>query len=149
MSIESSAPTESHAFQLPIRVYYEDTDAIGVVYYANYLKFCERARTEWLRRMGFDQQRLQAERGLAFVVRSVQADFLGSAELDDQIVVATRIARLGGASVSFAQHIERPTAAGGTEVLFRATVLVACIDRAAKKPAPIPPDIRAKMKTSP
>ena len=78
----SDTPASSQNFTLPVRVYYEDTDAGGVVYYANYLKFCERARTEWLRTLGFSQQKLLDEQALAFVVRSVQADYLASARLD-------------------------------------------------------------------
>lgn len=140
----AARPATSPAFRLPIRVYYEDTDAIGVVYYANYLKFCERARTEWLRAYGFDQQRLMAQQGLAFVVRSVQADFLAGAELDDQLEVLTHIERLGGASVVFRQQVLR-----GEDLLFSAAVVVACIDRAAKKPAPIPKDIRARLSGKP
>ena len=131
------------AHRLPIRVYYEDTDAGGVVYYANYLKFAERARTEWLRQTGFNQGALQAERGLIFVVRSVQADYLRGAGLDDQLEVVTRIERVGGASVVFSQNVEK-----GGEVLFQARITIACVDWNSKKPAPIPQDIRDLMEAS-
>ena len=99
----SEPQASSQPFTLPVRVYYEDTDAGGVVYYANYLKFCERARTEWLRTLGVSQQALIDEQGLAFVVRSVQADYLASARLDDALEVVTRVAMLRRASLLFEQ----------------------------------------------
>ena len=86
---ESDAQASQQPFTLPVRVYYEDTDAGGVVYYANYLNFCERARTEWLRTLGVSQQALIDEQGLGFVVRSVQADYLAPARLDDSLIVVT------------------------------------------------------------
>lgn len=129
------------AHRLPVRVYYEDTDAAGVVYYANYFKFCERGRTEWLRQGGFDQAQLKAERELAFVVRRAAGDFLIPAELDDALEIHTRIAKLGRASIDFDQQIMR-----GELVLFRAQVSVACVNWAVRKPAPIPEDIRNAMK---
>ena len=95
------------SFVLPVRVYYEDTDAAGVVYYANYLRFCERARTEWLRALGFEQQAMMTSAGTGFVVRSVQADYLAPARLDDALEVVTRIATLRRASLLFDQAIRR------------------------------------------
>lgn len=134
-----SSPQQTH--RLPIRVYYEDTDAAGVVYYANYFKFCERARTEWLRGGGFDQARLKAERHIVFVVSSVQGDYLAGAELDDSLEIVTHIEKLGRASIVFAQQVERQG-----QTLFRARVTVACVDWRQRKPAPIPEDIRETMK---
>ncbi len=125
---------------LPVRVYYEDTDAAGVVYYANYLKYCERGRTEWLRGMGFDQSRLLADRGLVFVVRSVQADYLKPALLDDQLEVVTRIDKLSRASVTFGQVIQRDGL-----ILFDAQINVACVDWNERRPTPIPADIRQQF----
>lgn len=142
--MNAASPPTRPPHRLSIRVYYEDTDAIGVVYYANYLKFCERARTEWLRGHGFNQHNLAAERGLAFVVRSVKADFLAGAELDDQLDILTHIERLAGASIVFRQQVRR-----NEVVLFTADVTIACIDRSAKKPAPIPKDIRAQLQGAP
>ena len=124
----------------PVRVYYEDTDAAGVVYYANYLKFCERARTEWLRALGFEQQSLRDERGTVFVVRSVSADYLASAVLDDALTVETHVAEIGRAKLVFAQKILR-----GEDVLFESKVGVVCVDWSKKKPASIPDDIRALL----
>ena len=123
----------SPSFTLAVRVYYEDTDAAGVVYYANYLRFCERARTEWLRELGVGQQALRDAAGLAFVVRSVKADYLRAARLDDALEVTTRISALRGASLLFEQDVQR---AG--QLLFSAQVLVVCIDHRRQKPAPIP-----------
>ena len=141
---QSKAAAAQRVHTLPIRVYYEDTDAAGVVYYANYLKFAERARTEWLRQTGFNQAALLADRGLVFVVRSVQADYLRGASLDDQLEVLTRIERIGGASVIFSQNVEK-----GGEVLFQARITIACVDWNRKKSAPIPRDIRAQMEAMP
>ena len=121
------------SFILAVRVYYEDTDAAGVVYYANYLRFCERARTEWLRELGIGQQTLMASDDIAFVVRSVKADYLRAARLDDTLEVVTRIAALRGASLLFEQDIRRDG-----QLLFSAQVLVVCIDHRRQKPAPIP-----------
>lgn len=128
-----TAPPGSSSSILALRVYYEDTDAAGVVYYANYLRFCERARTEWLRELGIGQQALMASDGIAFVVRSVKADYLRAARLDDTLEVVTRIAALRGASLLFEQDIRRDG-----QLLFSAQVLVVCIDHRRQKPAPIP-----------
>lgn len=137
------APVEGSAlFSLPVRVYYEDTDAGGVVYYANYFKFCERARTEVLRTAGFEQKRLLDEQDILFVVRAVQADYLRPAVLDDQLVVGTAVNKLGHASLIFAQQIR----CNGT-LIFEAHVTIACIRHSTKRPAPIPPAVRALFAT--
>ena len=127
-------------FLLPVRVYYEDTDAAGIVYYANYLRFCERARTECLRALGVEQTRLAAETGRVFVVRSVQADYLAPAALDDQLVVRTTLERLRGASVVFRQRILRDE-----RLLFEAAVGVACMDVTSRRAAPIPAALRTQL----
>ena len=138
----SEPQASSQPFTLPIRVYYEDTDAGGVVYYANYLKFCERARTEWLRTLGVSQQALIDEQGLAFVVRSVQADYLASARLDDALEVVTRVAMLRRASILFEQQIMR-----GQELLFTTRVLLASIDLHRQKPVAIPASLHALLES--
>lgn len=130
------------ASRYSLRVYYEDTDAGAVVYYANYLKFCERARTEWLRQLGVAQSSLLAERGLAFMVRRLNAEFIAPARLDDALDVFTRVARVAGASVVFAQRVER---AG--RPLFECEVTVACVDIARGRPVPIPADLRSLFAT--
>ncbi len=138
----SSLPTASPGFVLPVRVYYEDTDAAGVVYYANYLRFCERARTEWLRGLGFEQQRLMADTGLAFVVRSVQAEYLSPARLDDALQLVTRVVETRGASLAFEQQVLR-----NGELLFDSRILIACVDTLRQRPAPIPPELRARIQS--
>jgi acyl-CoA thioester hydrolase len=129
-------------FVLPVRVYYEDTDAAGVVYYANYLRYIERARTEWLRALGFEQAELAQGRGIAFAVRSLSAEYLKPARLDDRLDIVSEIDTVGRAQVVFAQRAER-----GGEALFAATVRVVCIDALRLKAAAIPYDIRSRIET--
>jgi acyl-CoA thioester hydrolase len=128
----SSPPSYSHAYS----VYWEDTDAGGVVYYANYLKFMERCRTEWLRAMGVDQQLLRAQRNLQFVVVNVAVDFLRPAVLHDEILVTAQLERLGGATIHFKQTIMR-----GDEQLIDASTRVACLDSGTLKARAIPKDL--------
>src|SRR5271170_5418888 len=104
------------------RIYWEDTDAGGVVYYANYLKFMERCRTEWLRALGIDQLRLRMERQLQFAIVNVVVDFLRPAVLDDEIVVTAELIRLTGAAIAFKQTIWR-----GATQLIDASTRVACL----------------------
>ncbi len=125
------------AFRLPMRVYYEDTDAGGVVYYANYLKYLERARTEWLRAAGYEQTKVAAERGLLFVVRTVSIDYRAPARLDDQLDVTALVERVGRASVDFAQSVECDAAE-----LCRARVSVACLDAETFRPRVLPADLK-------
>ena len=128
-------------FFWPVRVYYEDTDAGGVVYYANYLRFLERARTELLRSLGFGQAVLAEQAGIAFAVRSLNAEFLKPARLDDQLEVSTGIESLGRAQAVFEQRIER---AG--ETLLTARVRLACLDLARGRATAIPDDIHEAFK---
>jgi acyl-CoA thioester hydrolase len=128
-------------FSLPVRVYYEDTDAGGVVYYANYLCFLERARTELLRTLGFGQARLAQESGIAFAVRSLSVEFLKPARLDDQLEVSTGIESLGRAQAVFSQRIER-----GGETLLTATVRLACLDLQRGRATAMPADIYEELK---
>jgi acyl-CoA thioester hydrolase len=129
-------------FEWPVRVYYEDTDAGGVVYYANYLKYLERARTEWLRSHGFEQDALMHDDGIVFAVRRVEIDYLLPARLDDTLRVEVEIERIARASLTFAQRIVRvPDTA-----LSRATVKVACLDHLSFRPVAIPDPIREMLK---
>lgn len=123
-------------FSIPCRVYWEDTDAGGVVYYANYLKFMERCRSDWLRALSIDQLRLRAERQLQFAVVNVAVNFLRPAMLNDEILVTTQLERLSGATISFKQTILR-----GDAQLIDAAVRVACLDSGTLKPRPIPKDL--------
>lgn len=125
--------------RFPIRVYYEDTDLGQVVYYANYLKFIERGRSEWLRAAGVDQSVL-LDRGLAFVVRRVEADYLRPARFDDQLDVVTTLAETAGSRVIVAQSVERD----GT-TLFTARVTVVCVDLSLMRPTRLPPEIAAAL----
>ncbi len=131
------------AFVWPVRVYYEDTDAGGLVYHANYLKFMERARTEWLRSLGFEQNALMRELDTMFAVRAMQIDFLKPARFDDALEVLTRIEACRGASLLFAQSIHRADA--GRELLCSARVKVACLDSRSLKPRPIPNKIKLEI----
>ncbi len=106
------------------RVYYEDTDAAGIVYYANYLKFAERARTDWLRTLGFEQSRLREESGMGIVVRRCEADFLSPARLDDLIAVETRLHETGKVRMTMRQEIKCME-----KLLARLTVELACVNR--------------------
>lgn len=122
-----------HRFAL--RVYYEDTDLAGIVYYANYLKFIERARSEWVRALGVDQVRLKAESGIVFAVRRVVADYLRPALFDDLLEVETRLVETGGARIVLEQDVLR-----GPEKLFGARVVLVCLGpegRAARLPAEV------------
>jgi acyl-CoA thioester hydrolase len=123
-------------FSIDCRIYWEDTDAGGVVYYANYLKFMERCRSDWLRALNIDQQRLRAERQLQFVVVNVAVDFLRPAVLNDEIRVTAELERLSGATILFKQVIAR-----GDAQLIDANVRVACLDSGTLKPRPIPKDL--------
>ena len=120
-------------FSWPVRVYWEDTDAGGVVYYANYLKFMERARSEWLRALGFEQDVLRDGHGVVFVVRRVEVDYLSPARFNDALEVSVSLKRIGGASLVVEQTVSR-----GVTHLIAARVTLACVDAALFKPAKIP-----------
>jgi acyl-CoA thioester hydrolase len=126
-----------HSFA--VRVYYEDTDLAGIVYYANYLKFIERARTEWVRGLGIDQTRLRAEQGIVFAVRRVEADYLRPAKFEDELSVTTELLAIGGARIEVRQEVLR---AG--ERLFTALVVLVCLHDNGH-PARVPADIRAAL----
>ena len=130
-------------FNWPVRVYYEDTDAGGIVFYANYLKFFERARTEWLRALGVQQQALLDSEGAAFVVKNVTLDYHAAALLDDELTIRTSIDKLGRASVQFAQQAWR-----GDVLINSASVKVGCIDLATMRPRSLPEQVAAKMRAA-
>lgn len=134
--------TARRSFSFPVRVYYEDTDMAGIVYYAGYLRFLERGRTEWLRALGIGQFRLAQDTGIAFAVRSLNIEYLKPARLDDVLGVITEVESPGRAQVTLRQRIERDG-----EVLVEATVRVACIDARKMKPVALPEEIRTKMET--
>ena len=130
-------------FTWTVRVYYEDTDAGGIVFYANYLKFFERARTEWLRAVGVSQQELARDEGAIFVVRSAAVDYHAPARLDDVLKLTLNIEKLGRASVSFVQQ-----AWCGETLLASAAVKVGCVDAATLRPRSLPDTTAAKMRAA-
>lgn len=125
---------------LPLRVYYEDTDAAGIVYYANYLKFAERARSELLRLLGIDQIALRDRDGLAFAVRRASVDYVSPARLEDLLYVRSRLVELGGATLAAHQKVERDGL-----LLADIRVRVACLRLGDGKPGRIPPQIRQTL----
>jgi acyl-CoA thioester hydrolase len=129
-----------NVFPWPIRVYYEDTDSGGVVYYANYLKFMERARTEWLRSEGFEQDELIAKENVIFAVRSVQADYLLPARFNEEIVVNTWVLKKGKASITVEQVVKR-----NDDLLCKAIIKIACLDAKSFKPAVMPENLYNKI----
>ncbi|NIR60393.1 MAG: tol-pal system-associated acyl-CoA thioesterase [Gammaproteobacteria bacterium] len=122
-------------FHWPVRVYYEDTDAGGVVYYANYLKFMERARTEWLRRLGFEQDRLREEAGVVFAVHTVHVRYLHPARFNELLHVTVKIAEQGRTSLAFEQDVR---AAAGEPLFCTGSVRVVCLDVTRLRPHAIP-----------
>ena len=129
-------------FAFPVRVYWEDTDAGGVVYHAQYLAFLERARTEWMRAQGFGQEALRSGRDLVFVVRGMQLGFVAPARLDDQLQVSVRLLQCRGASFVLAQRIHR-----GAALLVEAEVRIAALAAAAFRPRKIPHDLSTRLKS--
>ncbi len=132
----SPVTRHSLAFSFPIRIYWEDTDAGGIVYYANYFKFMERARTEWLRALGFEQERLREEQNLLFVVVDVEAHFRRPARYGDLLHATCEVAEATRASLTFKQEIYRQSVDG--ELLLDGRVRVACLDAQKYRPRPLP-----------
>lgn len=127
-------------FSVSVRIYYEDTDTGGVVYYANYLRYMERARTEWLRDMGFEQTKLTDEHKVVLAVKKVSIDYLKPAKLDDVLQVSADVTRIGSASITFEQQVNR-----GQELLCDGEVRIVCLDTLTFKPKPIPEFILKKI----
>lgn len=132
-----SAP---ESFSFPVRVYWEDTDAGGVVYHARYVGFLERARSEWMRAMGHGQRSMGQEQGLVFAVRAMSLDFRRPARLDDALQVSVELVQLGRASLRFVQHIHR-----GEELLLQAEVKIAALGAGDFRPRPIPEPLLAQL----
>lgn len=129
-------------FEWPVRVYYEDTDAAGIVYYANYLKYMERARTERLRALGFEQDELMRDEGVVFAVRSVEADYLKPARFNDELMVTADIAELKRASLTFCQQVKH---LNGT-VLCQSVIRIACLNSESMSPRKIPNEMIERIK---
>jgi acyl-CoA thioester hydrolase len=132
--------TEPAPFQQPIRVYWEDTDAGGVVFYANYLKFFERARTEWLRSLGLQQQALREATDAIFIVSETQVRYLAPARLDDELTVTVRPLQMGRASMQIAQQ-----AWCGPRLLAEGEIRIGCVDQETFKPRRIPSALTSRL----
>lgn len=132
-------------FAWRLRVYYEDTDLGGVVYYANYLKFMERARTEWLRALGFEMSAMAREHNCQFVVQRAEIDFRRPARLDNSLVATVRLMRNGHARLVLAQDVAREDAAH--EPLVTGTITLACLAADTWRPAPMPASLKQKLET--
>lgn len=131
-------------FSQPTRVYWEDTDAGGVVYHASYLRFLERARTDWLRALGLEQAQMKVDLDRLFAIRAMQIDFRQPARLDDLLQVRIESVTVGRASLDFVQTIQRPSS-GASGLLVEATVRAACLVGSTFKPAAIPDSLRARL----
>ncbi len=129
-------------FSLPIRIYFEDTDSGGVVYHSNYLKFMERARTEWLRSIGIDQRHLKQDNHIMFVVHRIDIQFKFPARFNDDLIVKIELKNIGSSKIEFRQMIYR-----NDEMLIDASVDIACIDSEKFKPVRIPPTIKQAMES--
>jgi acyl-CoA thioester hydrolase len=129
-------------FSWPIRVYYEDTDAGGVVFYANYLGFMERARTEWLRALGFEQPEMAAADNVLFVVRAVNIEYLKPSRFNDSLQVTVEVVNVGGSRIRFLQRVLR-----GNEEIARAEVEVVCVSADTFRPARMPDGLRTTIET--
>ena len=134
---------ELFVYSFPVRVYFENTDAGGVDYHSEYLKFLERARTEWLRHLGYDHQVLARDHHVLFVVTALAVEFARPARLDDSLAVSVRLESLGKVRCVFAQEVRRDD-----EVLVKARVTVASVTGENMKPAEIPEGLRKKMEAS-
>lgn len=135
----SEAPARPARFTWPVRVYYEDTDSGGVVYYANYLRFLERTRTEWLRAAGFEQPQLLRDFGVIFVVRSLTIEYLRPARFNDLLTVTAAPVHIGRSTLDIEQTVERE------ELLVTARVRIACVEGASFRPVRIPEPVRNRL----
>ena len=143
IAMKPTLQPELFVYSFPVRVYFENTDAGGVVYHGEYLKFLERARTEWLRHLGFDHQALARDHRVVFVVTSAAVEFAKPARLDETLAVSVRLESLGKVRCTFVQEIRRDD-----EVLVAARITVACVTGEAFKPVEIPAALRKKMEAS-
>jgi len=136
--------TAALSFSHPVRIYWEDTDAGGVVFYANYLKFFERARTEWLRALGFGQQQMRSEQGLMFVVTDAHVRYLQPARLDEELSITVTLAEVARATLTLAQAALR-----GTTLLVESRITLACVEASTFRPKRLPRPILDALASSP
>lgn len=135
--------TNRPTFSLPLRVYYEDTDASGMVYHANYVNFFERARTEWLRSLGYEQDDLRRKEKIIFTVRKIEIDYLKPALFNDQLIASVEIIKIGASSLEFSQQMMRHNK--DKDILSKGNVLIVCIDSDTFKPKRIPKGVRTAI----
>jgi len=133
----------SAAFGLPLRVYYQDTDSGGVVFHGNYQHFFERARTEWLRALGFDVRTLAAQDGLLFIVREVRVNYMRPAFVDDLLTATVELEHLGRAQFTLGQRVLR-----GAELLVQGSINLACVTTDGLKPVRVPPRVHAVLQAA-
>ena len=138
--------TDKNPFQFPIRIYWEDTDAGGIVFYANYLKFFERARTEWLRSLGFGQQVLRDESGGMFVVSETAVKYHSPARLDDTLLVTAELQEAGRVSLTIAQRAYLSTPGQAERLLAEGTIRIGWVDSQTLKPGRIPAPVVEALK---
>jgi acyl-CoA thioester hydrolase len=143
IAVKPTLQPELFVYSFPVRVYFENTDAGGVVYHGEYLKFLERARTEWLRHLGYDHQALARDHRVLFVVTAMAIDFVRPARLDDNLAVSVRLESMGKVRCIFLQEVRRDD-----EVLVKARVTVASVTGENLKPAEIPEGLRKKMEAA-
>jgi acyl-CoA thioester hydrolase len=137
-----------NSFQWPLRVYWEDTDAGGIVFYANYLKFFERSRTEWLRSLGIEQHALREQSGGMFIVSETSVRYLQPSRLDDELIVTAKLQEGGRASLIISQQVflkNKATAESPTTLLCEATIRIGWVDANSFKPARIPTPILDRL----
>jgi acyl-CoA thioester hydrolase len=139
---DAAGVPQPEPFIWPVRVYYEDTDAGGVVYYANYLKFTERARTEWLRACGFEQTDLAKQHGVIFVVRSVAIDYLKPGRFNDSLQVTVELIKVGAGQIDLVQRVIR-----NDDLLAKVCVKIACVGLTTMRPIRIPKALATRIRT--
>lgn len=134
-------------FLWPVRIYYEDTDAGGVVYHTNYIKFMERARTEWLRELGFEQDELRDKDGVIFAVRSVQVDYFLPAKFNDELTISSEVINFGKASITIEQEVVRVSSdtSKKNELLCKGIIKVATLDATLFRPKAMPTHLYEKL----
>jgi acyl-CoA thioester hydrolase len=143
LTLKDAQQTQLFTFAFPQRVYYEDTDAGGVVYHARYIHFLERARTEWLRYLGFNNGELTRKHKMLWVVSEITINYVKPARVDDALEVSVAVENMGRVRCTFHQEIRR-----GDEVLVKARVSVACVTADGFKPMEIPADVKKKMEAT-
>jgi acyl-CoA thioester hydrolase len=140
----SSGQRRRETFRFPIRVYYDDTDAGGIVYYANYLKYMERARTEWLSSLGYELSKLERVEGIVFVVHRVEIEYRIPAKLGERVDATLTLVELNRASMAVEQDVLR-----GDDVLTRGRVALACVEDATRRPTRIPASLHERLEGLP